>query len=93
MSEVNLNAPLNKLKEEIDALEVKIVGCNDEMNSLKPFVKEFHHNKDKRKEFIKQKREKLNALNILVSYYKEATGEEPALGPLFAQESISTQIS
>lgn len=85
MSEVNFNAPLNQLKEEIDALEVKIVGCSDEMDSLKPYVKEFHENKDKKKELIKQKREKLSALKILVGYYKQATGEDPALGPLFAQ--------
>lgn len=88
MDGMNFNAPLNKLKEEIDALEVKIVGCADEMDSLKPYVKEFHENKERKRQLIKQKREKMSALNILIGYYKEATGEEPALGPLFTQENI-----
>lgn len=85
MSEVNLNAPLNKLKEEIDALEVKIVGLNDGMDALKPFVKEFHEKKDMKKNLIKEKREKLHLLTVMSVYYKQVTGEDPVLGPLFAQ--------
>ena len=83
MSEVNLNAPLNRLKEDIDALEVKIVGLNDGMDALKPFVKEFHEKKDLKKNLIKTKREKLHLLSVMSEYYKEVTGENPALGPLF----------
>ena len=89
MSEVDLNAPLNKLKDDIDDLEVKIVGLNDGMDALKPFVKEFYEKKDLKKRLIKSKREKLHLLTIMSQYYKEATGEEPALGPLFAQQQTT----
>jgi hypothetical protein len=92
MSEVNLNAPLNKLKDDIDALEVKIVGLGDGMDALKPFVKEFHEKKDLRRDLIKAKREKLHLLTIMSDYYKDATGEYPVLGPLFAQNQTTNNL-
>lgn len=84
--EVDLSGPLQKLKEEIDSLEVKIVGLNDGMHTLKPYVEEFHQKKDKKKELIRQKREKLRELKIISNFYKQATGQEPdAIYPLFNQ--------
>lgn len=78
--------PLQSLKEEIDSLEVKIVGCADEMNSLREYKDKFFELKLKRKELQKIKRDKLNKLKIMSDFFKSATGQEPdGIYPLFAQ--------
>lgn len=82
--ENNFDAPLLKLKEEIDSLELKIVGCQDIAATLKPYVNDFNDNKKKRKKFIHEKRVKMQELKIISNFYKQATGEEPdGIYPLF----------
>lgn len=86
-SAVNFNAPLQKLKDEIDALELKITGCSDEMDSLRIYKDKFFEMKDQKKDLMKKKRDKVSTLKILAEFYKEATGEAPdGMFPLFNQD-------
>ena len=65
MSEVNLNARLDNLKEELYVLEVKIVGLNDRMYALDPFIKEFREKKALKKT-LKKSRDMLQLHIILL---------------------------
>lgn len=83
---VNFSAPLQKIKDEIDSLDLKIVGCADEMESLREYKDKYFEMKEQKKVLSKQKRDRLSTLKILASFYKDATGEEPdGMYPLFNQ--------
>lgn len=85
---VNFSAPLQKIKDEIDSLELKIVGCSDEMESLREYKDKYFVMKEQKKVLAKQKRDRLSTLKILASFYKEATGQDAdGMYPLFNQDS------
>ena len=85
MSEVNLDAPLLKLKDEIDDLDLKIVGCDDEMKSLREYKEKYFEFKTRKKELAGKKRILVKNLKIISDFYKQATGEEPdGIYPLFS---------
>ena len=85
---VNFSAPLLKIKDEIDSLDLKITGCADEMESLREYKDKYFEMKDQKKVLSKQRRDRLSTLKILASYYKEAAGEEPdGMYPLFSQDN------
>jgi len=82
----NFSAPLQKIKDEIDAIDLKIAGCADEMHSLKEYKEKYFEMEEQKQQLKKTRRERLTTLKILAEYYKEATGEEPdGMYPLFNQ--------
>lgn len=89
---VDFEKPLLAIKEEIDALDVKITGCEDNMVTLKPYADQYAENRDTRKGLKKLKREKMGVLRTLTEFYKKATGEMPdGIYPLFSRENTETQ--
>lgn len=83
---VDFKTPLQKIKDEVDSLDLKIVGCADEMHSLKEYVKQYNEMKDQRKKLLREKKEKVLTLKIIASFYEEVTGEKAdAMYPLFNQ--------
>jgi hypothetical protein len=86
---VNFSAPLQKIKGEIDYLDIEIKNCADEMEHLREYKDKFFGMKEKRKVLQKQKRDRLSTLKILASFYKEATGEDAdGMYPLLAKENL-----
>ena len=65
MSEVNLNTPLNKLRDDLYILEATIRGLNDRMYALDPYIKEFREKKALKKR-LKKNRDMLQLHIILL---------------------------
>ena len=75
---------MNELKDEVDHLDLKIVGCSDEMNNLKEYKEKYFEMRNKRKELQREKRAKVKNLKLLMDFFKQATGQEPdGIYPLF----------
>jgi hypothetical protein len=51
---VNFSAPLQKIKDEIDSLDLKITGCADEMESLREYKDKYFEMKEQKKVLSKQ---------------------------------------
>ena len=92
--QVNFEQPLLHLKEEIDRIDLKIVGCRDNMQALKSYVEEYSANKTMRKNLLHEKREKERTLTVICDFYKKATGKEPdGIYPLFSQQDDAPVLS
>lgn len=84
--EIDFKTPLQKIKDEVDNLDLKIVGCADVMHTLKEHVTHYQEMREQRKKLLKEKKEKVMTLKIIASFYEEVTGEKAdAMYPLFNQ--------
>lgn len=82
----NFEHGLATLKEGIDSKEAKINELIKEMDLHKPSVDKFQECKDKKKTLVREKKEEQKLLENLIHFYKEATGEEPEIYPLWNQK-------
>lgn len=76
-AQTNFSAPLARLKDEVDALDLKITGCADEMNSLREYKDKYFEMKDKKKELSKIKEHKI--LDLVLLKMKKLQVENPTL--------------
>ena len=86
-NQVNFDKPLTLIKEELDQIDLSIVGLKDNMNTLRPYVDQYLEAKEKKKALTSQKRVKQGILNTMINYYELATGKKPdGIYPLFSQD-------
>ena len=86
-NQVNFDKPLTLLKDELDQIELSIVGLKDNMSTLKPYVDQYLEARSKKKDLNHQKKVKLGILNTMINYYELATGKKPdGIYPLFSQD-------
>jgi hypothetical protein len=86
-NQVNFDKPLTLIKDELDQLDLSIVGYKDKMNALKPYVDQYVEARDLKKNLTHQRKAKQGIFNIIINFYEKATGKKPdGIYPLFSQE-------
>lgn len=84
-----IETALQKEKQEIDELDVRIKDIHNSANELKPVVQQYNNFKQEEADLRKLHRAKQNVFKIHTGFIQGITGEFPDGGvfPLFSQQN------